>query len=157
GAAAVLYLVFVYQPKRETPAEPSGPAVSGAPPAAPEVVIEPRQLTGPFATRVEIFPQMAWPAYGTIASFYGTNGSLGIDIYVGADATAMAAARGNVVYAGPDVCCGYGFSVVVQHDGGRVTTYGRLANMSVKQSDRVNAGDTIGAGGAPPGQAQQVH
>ena len=153
--AGVLFVGFQFVPKREAPAAAT-PASIRLPTAEPEVVIEPRQITGRFAAKVEMFPRMIWPAYGTIAAFYGPDSPMGIEIYVGGEATIMAAARGSVVYAGPDTCCGYGYTVVVEHEDGWVTTYGRLTYITVRQNDRVNAGATIGNGGAPPGEARRL-
>lgn len=154
--AGVVAAGFYLMPKREPPKKTQLPAIA-APPVEREPVIEPRQITGVFATRVEIFPKMSWPAYGTIASFFGSSDTLGIDIYVGGEAKALAAARGTVVYAGPDLCCGYGNTVVLEHEDGWVTTYGRLASLAVKQDERIKAGETLGVGGAPQGQARMVH
>jgi hypothetical protein len=153
--AGVMLIGFQFFPKREAP-EALAPAVVSGPAAEPEVIIEPRQITGLFATKVEMFPRMVWPAYGSLAAFYGPDSPMGIEIYVGGEASVMASARGSVVYAGPDVCCGYGYTVVVEHDDGWVTTYGRLGYITVRQNDRVKAGETIGNGGAPPGEAKRV-
>lgn len=154
--AGVLFVGFLFVPKREAPA-PLEPIVTRAPAEESEVVIEPRQITGLFAMKVDTFPQMSWPAYGTMAAFYDSDNPYGIEIYVGSEGKAFAAARGNVVYAGPDVCCGYGYTVVMEHEGGWTTTYGRLSDIAVKQGDRIKAGDWLGTGGAPDGQAPRVH
>ena len=156
AVAGVLFVGFLFIPKRETPA-PAVPVVTRAPEEETEVVIQPRQITGLFAMKVETFPQMNWPAYGTMAAFYDPDDPHGIEIYVGGEAKALAAARGKVAYAGPDVCCGYGYSVVIEHDEGWATTYGGLSYISVKQDERIKPGDSIGTGGAPAGQAPRVH
>jgi murein DD-endopeptidase MepM/ murein hydrolase activator NlpD len=159
GLAVLALVVFRAAPKQQAPLE-APPAAVQAPTAESEGPIAPRQVSGLFAVKVESYPQLIWPAYGHMQSFYG-NGTnpYGIDIaFPGeGDARVQASARGSVVYAGPDICCGYGFTVVVEHEEGWVTTYGHLAVMAVKLDERVKAGDTLGTGGAPDGQRRAVH
>jgi hypothetical protein len=159
GTAAAVVLGAIVLLPRPQPAAPEAPLVVQTRPVETETEtpLEPRLIAGSFAMKVDSFPQMTWPAYGSMASFYGPDNPLGIDIYVGGDARVMAAARGSVAYAGPDICCGYGFSVVLEHEGGWQTTYGHLATLEAKQGERLKPGDTLGTGGAPGNAPRRVH
>jgi hypothetical protein len=158
--AGIAVLVLSSGPQRRAPA---GVAVvpTGAPRAASETALpEPRPVEGPFALKVESFAQLVWPAPGTISAFYGKDDPLGIDIALSTDedSTIVASARGTVVYAGGEGCCGYGYAVILRHDGGWTTTYAHLDYISVKQDQRVEMGDVIGYGGTSgDAEAKQLH
>lgn len=90
----------------------------------------------------------AWPVTGKIRrSFVARGGKAafhdGIDILSPAGTAVRASAAGRVIYAdeGP---AEYGRTVIVQHDGRWTTTYSFLDRITVKDGDRVRAGERVG-------------
>ncbi len=89
-----------------------------------------------------------WPVRGTLVSPYGQRwGRLhaGIDIAAPAGTPIVAAASGQVIYAGS--MSGYGLLVVVQHGGGIATAYAHNSSIAVSVGQSVGQGQTIAAVG----------
>ena len=112
--------------------------------------------TPPLATPAEDGPTppssaslgFIWPVQGTLISPYGQRwGRLhsGIDIAAPAGTPIVAAASGQVVYAGS--MSGYGLIVVVQHAGGIATAYAHNSSNAVSVGQSVGQGQTIAAVG----------
>jgi murein DD-endopeptidase MepM/ murein hydrolase activator NlpD len=118
----------------------SEPAKPGASPA------KPAQAT-PGPTR------FAWPLLGALTGRFGPQGSgrvnQGIDIASQAGAGIRAASTGTVAYVGSGVP-GYGGLILVRHDGGWISAYGRVASASVAKGDVVKAGQALGKSGGEP-------
>ncbi len=95
-----------------------------------------------------VAPAFAWPLQGKVRRGFsmpvGTNpGHEGIDV-LGAEGTAArASAAGKVIFAGqgPDE---YGLTVIIYHSGRWTTTYSYLGKITVKEGDKVKAGERIG-------------
>ena len=89
--------------------------------------------------------QMAWPAQGSVSSYYGWRwGSFhqGIDIAANKGVQIIAADAGMVSFAGWSG--GYGYLVKIDHGDGRETWYGHQSKIAVKVGDTVAKGDVIG-------------
>lgn len=89
-----------------------------------------------------------WPVNGKkIVSNFGPKGAGkandGINIASADGEPVWAAADGEVVHVG-DELKGYGNMVMIQHSGGKTTTYAHLARAAVDKYDRVKQGDIIG-------------
>jgi murein DD-endopeptidase MepM/ murein hydrolase activator NlpD len=102
-----------------------------------------------------------WPVKGDIIQRFGPlaggQRSDGVDIGDAAGTPVVAAASGEVVYAGNSLP-GFGNMVLLRHDGGWVTVYAHLASLDVKMRQTVNQGQTIGAVGQSGGVSQpQLH
>jgi murein DD-endopeptidase MepM/ murein hydrolase activator NlpD len=102
-----------------------------------------------------------WPVKGDIIQRFGPlaggQRSDGVDIRDAAGTPVVAAASGEVVYAGNSLP-GFGNMVLLRHDGGWVTVYAHLASLDVKMRQTVNQGQTIGAVGQSGGVSQpQLH
>lgn len=104
-----------------------------------------------------------WPAHGWLSSGMGprrdpvTGGAdyhAGLDIAGDKGQPVYATAAGRVTHVGYQGA--YGNLVVIDHGFGLETKYGHLARFGVKQGDRVNRGDVIGALGAT-GRATGTH
>lgn len=96
-----------------------------------------------------------WPVVNNVTSFFGPSHPLGIDIeapYV----PVAAAAAGQVVFAGGDRCCSYGYNVVLRHEGGLETRYAHLSSIAVALGQFVEQGATLGISGAT-GRATGAH
>ncbi len=95
-----------------------------------------------------VAPAFAWPLQGKIrrafAAPLGSNsGHEGIDV-LGTEGTAVrASAAGRVIFAGqgPEE---YGLTVIIYHSGRWTTTYSYLSKITVKEGDKVKAGERIG-------------
>lgn len=98
-----------------------------------------------------------WPVKGDILQGFGPlaggQRSDGVDISGAVGAPVVAAAAGEVVYAGNSLP-GFGNMVLLRHDGGWVTVYAHLASLDVKMRQTVNQGQTIGAVGQSGGVNQ---
>ena len=105
--------------------------------------------------------RFAWPVRGELLSGFGPKPggqrNDGMDIAGPAGQPVMAAAAGEVVYAGNQVP-GFGNLVLIKHEGGWVTAYAHLARTEVKIKDHVSQGDEIGQVGTSGGVEQpQLH
>ena len=68
--------------------------------------------------------------------------SQGIDLDIPSGSPVRASAGGTVAYVGSGVP-GYGGLVLLRHDGGWISAYGRIAGAAVKQGDTVRPGEQI--------------
>lgn len=118
---------------RETsPLPPSSP-----PPAPQSGTPTPQRGEGRFA----------WPVRGEVVARFGPQSGGrtldGIEIAAPEGAPIGAAEEGDVVYAGSDVP-GYGALVLLRHADGYVTAYGYARRATVREGQRVRAGETLG-------------
>lgn len=89
-------------------------------------------------------PQFVFPARGILTSGFGTRwGTLhgGLDIANAIGTPIYAASDGEVVASGPTP--GYGMWVKIRAADGTVTLYGHIDTATVREGDRVMAGDQI--------------
>jgi murein DD-endopeptidase MepM/ murein hydrolase activator NlpD len=90
--------------------------------------------------------RFAWPLRGELVGRYGAqpDGQRidGIEIAGREGAPIVAAADGDVVYAGSDLPA-YGTLVLVRHADNYVTAYGHARRALVREGQRVRAGETI--------------
>jgi lipoprotein NlpD len=89
-------------------------------------------------------PQWQWPASGKlIASFQGSSGvNKGIDIAGNLGQPVLAAAAGQVVYAGAGLR-GYGNLLIIKHNESFLSAYAHNNHLVVKEGDVVKAGQKI--------------
>lgn len=127
-----------------TPAPDPGPA-----PGAPE--------TSPVPPS-----RFAWPAVGEIRRPFAPRTASGgfhdgIDITAPQGTAARAAAAGTVIFAGQGPK-EYGLTVIIHHGGRWTTTYGFLDRITVRDGDRVKAGERVGLVGMTGRAAEpQLH
>jgi murein DD-endopeptidase MepM/ murein hydrolase activator NlpD len=90
---------------------------------------------------------------GTVTRSFGPQGSgqsnQGIDIAAVPGASVRAASSGTVAYVGNGVP-GYGGLILVRHDGGWISAYGRVATAVVAKGDSVSADQLIGKTASEP-------
>ncbi len=90
--------------------------------------------------------RFAWPLRGEIVARFGPQSGGqrldGIEIAGRAGEQIVAAAEGEVVYAGDDLPA-YGHLVIVSHTEGYVTAYGYNRSALVREGDRVRAGQPV--------------
>ncbi|MEO8927237.1 MAG: LysM peptidoglycan-binding domain-containing M23 family metallopeptidase [Caulobacteraceae bacterium] len=102
-----------------------------------------------------------WPVRGAILSPFGVMGvgrrNDGVDVKSPQGTVVVAAAAGNVVYAGDQVP-GFGNLVLVKHADGWVTAYAHLDKVSVQMRQSVTQGQELGQVGQTGGVAEpQLH
>lgn len=120
----------------------SEPARMAAVPTAPK----PRPVT---TIAMASSTRFAWPASGPVTGRFGRQGSRvsqGIDIDAPAGTAIRAASAGTVAYVGSGVP-GFGGLILVRHDGGWISAYGRIASSVVAKDTVVKAGETLGRTG----------
>ncbi|MCZ8326169.1 MAG: M23 family metallopeptidase [Sphingomonadaceae bacterium] len=129
-------------PAATTPAPVPSPASTATP--APD----PGPAPGAPKTTAEPPAKLAWPVRGEIRRAFVARGGTkafhdGIDIAAPRGTAARAAAAGTVIYAaqGPQE---YGLTVIIHHGGRWTTTYSFLDRITVKDGDKVKAGERVG-------------
>lgn len=91
--------------------------------------------------------QLAWPVQGPVRRGFAPRGKRnyhdGIDISAEEGTAVRASAAGRVIYAeaGPTE---YGNTVIIHHGGRWTTTYAQLSRITVKNGERVKAGERVG-------------
>jgi murein DD-endopeptidase MepM/ murein hydrolase activator NlpD len=129
------------------------PIAAAAPPVpapTPTATAAPDPGPAPGAPKTTAQPpaKFAWPLRGEIRRGFVARGGDkafhdGIDIAAERGTAARAAAAGTVIYAaqGPKE---YGLTVIVHHGGRWTTTYSFLDRITVKDGDKVKAGERVG-------------
>jgi murein DD-endopeptidase MepM/ murein hydrolase activator NlpD len=130
------------------PYRPSAPAPEATTPGDAEVAAAGKGL-------------FLWPVKGDLLQRFGPlaggQRNDGVDISGAAGDPVVAAAAGEVVYAGNSVP-GFGNLVLIRHDGGWVTAYAHLKSLDVKMRQTVTQGQEIGVVGQTGGVTQpQLH
>jgi len=92
----------------------------------------------------------SWPVQGEIIAEFGPSQrgvhNDGVNIAASEGASVGAAAKGRVAFVGTNIKS-FGKLVLVKHDGGIITAYAHLGDISVKEGDIVTAGQSIGTVG----------
>lgn len=103
-------------------------------------------------------PRWQWPAGGAvIARFQGSTGlNKGLDIAGNLGEPVLAAASGQVVYAGTGLR-GYGKLLIVKHNDTFLSAYAHNDTLFVKEGDTVNAGQKIAGMGASGTDRVKLH
>ena len=120
-----------------------GVAPSPSTSASPSIATDP-----PKGLPDTIAPKFAWPLKGTIRRAFSApagakSGHDGLDILATEGSTVRASAAGKVIFAGPGPE-EYGLTVIIYHAGRWTTTYSYLGKVTVKEGDKVKAGERIG-------------
>ncbi len=153
-----------YRPGPSTP-RPSAPVAAmpvNPPPSAPtRPIIE----SSAAPTEAEIIAsgkgRFSWPLRGEIISDFGVKGTGqrndGLNIRANAGAPVVAAADGEIAYAGNQVPT-FGNLVLVKHADGWVTAYAHLGTTDVKMRQQVSKGQQLGTVGSTGGVNEpQLH
>jgi murein DD-endopeptidase MepM/ murein hydrolase activator NlpD len=85
------------------------------------------------------------PVRGRVRTESTSKKKTGVDIATKRGAEIGAAADGKVVFAGRQA--GYGNTVVIEHEGGRMTRYANLARITVAEGTSVEKGQTVALAG----------
>lgn len=101
-------------------------------------------------------PQWQWPAQGEILRRFGEGTGEGIDISGKPGQAVLAAAAGDVVYAGRGVQ-GAGNLIILRHNDRTLSAYGHNRVMLVSEGRRVAAGEQIAEVGANAAGVPMLH
>ncbi|WP_414639026.1 M23 family metallopeptidase [Actinophytocola sp.] len=123
--------------------------VSAAPAEAQQIastnnIVQARAAAAAAAKAEAERPKYVMPASGSLTSGFGARWGTthyGLDIANRMNTPILSAADGIVIEAGP--ASGFGLWVRVQHDDGTVTVYGHVNDYSVREGQRVKAGEQI--------------
>ncbi len=102
-------------------------------------------------------PRWIWPVRGVIlAQFDERAGRKGIQIAASHGTPVLAAAAGQVVYAG-QALRGYGKLTIVRHGGRMLSVYAHQSSILVQEGERVAQGQKIGEVGDTDAQRMMLH
>ena len=100
----------------------------------------------------------SWPLRGEVLNTFSLSQPMnkGIDIAGKKGSSVLAAADGNVVYAGGNLR-GYGKLVILKHDGDYLSAYGNNEIILVKEGDAVSKGSVISKVGRSASGEELLH
>ncbi len=126
-----------------TPTPPSATAPLPAEnPSAPVAALAPAPTLPTAAPAATTSARLAYPVQGSIIRAYAKGRNDGIDIGAAAGTDVKAAAAGTV--AAITTNTNGAQIVVIRHDGGLLTVYVNVTNLTVAKDARVSQGQTIG-------------
>ena len=99
---------------------------------------------------------LAWPANGQVIAGFDEAKNKGIDIAGKAGDPVLAAADGQVVYAGAGLR-GYGNLIIVKHNNTYLTAYAHNQKLLVKEDQKVRRGDKIAEMGSSDADRVKLH
>ena len=133
---------------------PIGSAAAGqATPAKPAASVP--QAASSNAVAAEDF-SFSWPANGQVIAGFDEAKNKGIDIAGKAGDPVLAAADGQVVYAGAGLR-GYGNLIIVKHNNTYLTAYAHNQKLLVKEDQKVRRGDKIAEMGSSDADRVKLH
>ena len=102
--------------------------------------------------------QWQWPATGTIVGTFSASGveNKGIDIAGNTGDPVLAAADGEVVYAGSGLLR-YGDLLIIKHNDTFLSAYAHNSTLLVREGDRVSQGDQIAELGSTGIDREMLH
>ena len=129
-------------------ASSAAPAASAAKPAASAPAASSAAAAEDFS--------FAWPANGQVIAGFDEAKNKGIDIAGKAGDPVLAAADGQVVYAGAGLR-GYGNLIIVKHNNTYLTAYAHNQRLLVKEDQKVRKGDKIAEMGSSDADRVKLH
>ena len=140
----------VNRPSNPTPVRPTTAARSENKTPKTTTTSQPPLLTGA--------PKWQWPVEGRVLSgFHGNNGlNKGIDIGGNLGQPVLAAASGQIVYAGSGLR-GYGKLLIIKHNETYLSAYAHNPHLLVKEGDVVKAGQKIADMGSSGTDRVKLH
>jgi lipoprotein NlpD len=130
--------------------QPMGPAAQAAPKPLPQAPTPP-----PPATADQGFA-FSWPANGQVIGAFDEVKNKGLDIAGQAGDPILAAADGQVVYAGAGLR-GYGNLIILKHNNTFLTAYAHNQALLVKEDQQVRKGQKIAEMGKTDADRVKLH
>ena len=147
--AAVESSGVVVRPVTSSAAAPTNGTASTAKPAA-------SAPSAPAPTAAMEDFSFAWPANGQVIAGFDEAKNKGLDIAGKAGDPVLAAADGQVVYAGAGLR-GYGNLVIVKHNNTYLTAYAHNQKLLVKEDQKVRRGEKIAEMGSSDADRVKLH
>lgn len=145
-------------------ATPRTDEITTSPTEAASTVAPPTETGGPIAPTVDHASSVppgdlwVWPVDGDLVTAFGPQHPVGIDIEAPPGTEVRAARAGVVTDVSDDPCCDGASLLVVEHEDGYQTVYGRLGAVSRPPGAVVASGDALGVVGASQsGDESHVH
>jgi lipoprotein NlpD len=129
--------------------QPIGPSAQAAPKPTP-----PASPPAPAANDSGL--SFAWPANGTVIGTFDEVKNKGLDIAGQAGDPVLAAADGQVVYAGAGLR-GYGNLIILKHNNTFLTAYAHNQSLLVKEDQQVRRGQKIAEMGKTDADRVKLH
>jgi murein DD-endopeptidase MepM/ murein hydrolase activator NlpD len=139
-------------------APPAGAATASAPALAGPSVSARSDAGAQSSAQSKAGPgvSLIWPAQGSVIRSFDGKNSKGLDIANAAGTPVVAAAAGNVVYAGNGLR-GYGNMLIVKHDDDYLTAYAHNRVLLVKEGQTVQQGQQIAEMGDTDSNRTMLH
>ena len=99
---------------------------------------------------------LIWPAQGPVLAGFDESKNKGLDIAGKAGDAVLAAADGQVVYAGAGLR-GYGNLIILKHNNTYLTAYAHNQKLLVKEDQKVRKGDKIAEMGSTDADRVKLH
>ncbi|MBD8051226.1 peptidoglycan DD-metalloendopeptidase family protein [Limnohabitans radicicola] len=122
--------------------------------AQPGTSVKPAPVVTPAPVSEDI--AFAWPASGSVIAGFDEAKNKGLDIGGKAGDAVLAAADGQVVYAGAGLR-GYGNLVILKHNSTYLTAYAHNQKLLVKEDQKVRKGDKIAEMGNSDADRVKLH
>ncbi len=135
------------------PAQTAASAPRATASAAPAAAAAPSPA-GPLVAAEDF--SIAWPSSGQVIAGFDEARNKGIDIAGKAGDPVLAAADGQVVYAGAGLR-GYGNLVIIKHNNTYLTAYAHNQKLLVKEDQRVRRGEKIAEMGSSDADRVKLH
>ena len=139
---------------------PRGAASTPAPSSAPGTATASTPTTAPQASQNSGMTaddvNFAWPANGQVIAGFDESKNKGIDIVGKAGDPVVAAADGQVVYAGAGLR-GYGNLIIIKHNNTYLTAYAHNQKLLVKEDQKVRRGEKIAEMGSSDADRVKLH
>ncbi len=148
----------VHRPVVTKPAKKAAIPVGKAPSKRIESVKKYTQVAAPVKATLPSATGWQWPAKGKIISDFSLKAPInkGIDIGGKLGEPVLAAASGEVVYAGSDLS-GYGRLIIVKHNTSYLSAYAHNRDLFVSEGDSVKAGQKIAEIGSTGTTEPKLH
>jgi len=136
------------------PVTPNGSSSAQQTNAQVNLPAKPGPAAAPAALAEDI--TFAWPANGSVIAGFDEAKNKGLDIGGKAGDLVLAAADGQVVYAGAGLR-GYGNLVILKHNSTYLTAYAHNQKLLVKEDQKVRKGDKIAEMGSSDADRVKLH
>ncbi len=153
--AAVEASGVVVRPITSTAATPVASARPAASASAPASAASAPASSSSNAVPADDF-SIIWPANGQVIAGFDESKNKGIDIAGKAGDPVVAAADGQVVYAGSGLR-GYGNLLIIKHNNNYLTAYAHNQKLLVKEDQKVRKGDRIAEMGNSDADRVKLH